>query len=72
MNTYSSLSDALVDCFKDVLGTDSEHLLHEDNFVTKALKRKLGKKEFDKFDSLDQRSWREAWAEFDTKVRCMK
>jgi hypothetical protein len=37
--------------------------------VTKKLKKLLGKKEFEKWDSLDEQSWKEAWREFDFIIR---
>ncbi|QWU14224.1 hypothetical protein SAMN04487895_101515 [Paenibacillus sophorae] len=68
MRTYISLSDALYECFKNVVGLEEEYLLHEDSFVKKKLKEFIGAKEFKKFDALDEKSWYEAWREFDVRV----
>ncbi|GAB6989582.1 hypothetical protein [Paenibacillus pini] len=66
---YASLSEVLVDCFQNILGTDSEYLLHEDTYVTKELKKLIGKKEFDKFNTMDEKYWKDSWGEFSTMTR---
>lgn len=68
MKTYISLGDALYDCFKDVIGTENESGLHEDIYVKKKLREFIGSKEFKKMDSLDEKTWYEAWREFDIRV----
>ena len=69
MSKYINLSDVLVDCFKEYLGTDKEVQLHEDGFVTRKLKKFLRPKEFDKWDALTESDWKDAWAEFNTMTK---
>ncbi|RPK31746.1 hypothetical protein EDO6_02373 [Paenibacillus xylanexedens] len=40
-------------------------MLHEDGYISKTMKKKLGKKQFDEFDKYGQEVWRNAWGEFD-------
>lgn len=68
-DTYSSLTEVLVDCFRNDMRTESEHLLHEDVYVTRALKKFLGKKRFEKFDTLDEKVWKQAWADFGIQTK---
>jgi hypothetical protein len=68
LKTYICLSDALYDTFKDVVGTDEEYGLHEDLYVKRKLREHIGAKEFKKFDALDEKSWKEAWREFDMRT----
>ncbi|WP_405169443.1 hypothetical protein [Paenibacillus sp. FSL H3-0286] len=68
MKTYISLGDALFDCFRNDIGTKNEAELHEDIYVKRKLKEFIGAKEFKKMDSLDEKSWKEAWREFDSRV----
>lgn len=58
----------LVDCFKDDIGTDNESFLHEDSYISKTMKKKIGKKQFDDFDKYGLEVWRNAWGEFDRVV----
>lgn len=65
---YIDLSDVLYICFAKLVGTEEECKLHEDSFVTKTLKKYLGKKEFDLFDSMDENYWKNSWRKFDSKA----
>ncbi|OME55573.1 hypothetical protein BSK59_13950 [Paenibacillus odorifer] len=69
MSKYINLSDVLVDCFKEYLGTVNEEQLHEEGFVTRKFKKFLGSKEFDKWDVLSESDWNDAWAEFNTMTK---
>lgn len=60
-----SLSRVLIECFKDDIGTENEVLWHEDNYISKTIKKKIGKKQFDEFDKYGLEVWRNAWGEFD-------
>ncbi|WP_110759707.1 hypothetical protein [Paenibacillus illinoisensis] len=59
-----SLARVLIDCFKDDVDTDNEKLLHEDSYVSKKLKRHLGREEFKEYDKYGEEVWSNAWNEF--------
>lgn len=63
-----SLSRVLVECFKEDINTEKESLLHEDSYISKTMKKKLGKKQFEEFDKYGQEVWRNAWREFDRVI----
>lgn len=63
-----SLSRVLVECFKDDINTENESLLHEDSYISKTIKKKLGKKQFEEFDKYGLEVWRNAWREFDRVI----
>lgn len=65
---YASLNEAVYECFKSYIGTEEETLLHEERFVTKAFKKFVGDKEFKKYDSYEDKQWKNAWREFDMKA----
>ncbi|MFE6075597.1 hypothetical protein ACFVQB_14090 [Paenibacillus sp. NPDC057886] len=62
------MSRVLIECFKDDIGTDNEHLLHEDKYISKTMKKKKGKKQFDEFDKYGEEVWSNAWNEFSRVV----
>ena len=64
MRTEYELLDVLLNCFEKDVGTDREELLHDDRYVTSALKKQLGTKVFKEYDVLDEQTWRNAWLEF--------
>ncbi|MFB5758926.1 hypothetical protein [Paenibacillus medicaginis] len=66
--TVWELTDVLVECFSNVVGTEDEKLLHDDKYVTKTLKQHLGSKEFKEFDAMNESEWEDAWFKFEVKT----
>ncbi|MFI2856936.1 hypothetical protein ACH6EH_07320 [Paenibacillus sp. JSM ZJ436] len=66
MKTEYELLDVLLECFEKDVGTEKEELLHDDRYVTKKLKERLGSKLFKEYDALDKQTWKDAWLEFGT------
>lgn len=68
IKTVYELTEVLIDCFKEEVGTDSETMLHDDKYVTSKLKRHLGIKVYKEYDALSKEEWKEAWMEFVIKT----
>ena len=66
--TVKSLSRVLIACFKEDIGTENEEKLHEDSYISKKIKKKIGKQQYEEFDKYGLELWRNAWKEFDHEV----
>lgn len=62
--TIRELADALYDCFCQ----DDQVDTYNDAQVAKIMKKKIGKKDFELYDQLEDKDWYEAWRTFDMIV----